>query len=94
MSPPAAYILLISSLSESGVGDHGVEGLRKFATDHICNEVCEGLGLEYVISAHVDKAGHSDDGKDKGKGKEKEVATGGLGGLDYQSESDESQADD
>jgi len=39
---PAPYLL---SFSDSGIGDHGVPGIKSFLEQHTCNYVCKGLGL-------------------------------------------------
>ncbi|KAJ2931863.1 hypothetical protein H1R20_g5221, partial [Candolleomyces eurysporus] len=30
---------------DSGVGDHGEEGIQRFLSEHQCNYICQGLGL-------------------------------------------------
>ncbi|KAI0629563.1 kinase-like domain-containing protein, partial [Trametes polyzona] len=39
-------IMTHTRAGSSGVGDHGLEGLKKFISDHECNDTCEALDLE------------------------------------------------
>ncbi|KAI0641518.1 hypothetical protein C8Q79DRAFT_316050 [Trametes meyenii] len=56
----------------SGVGDHGLDGLRKFAEDHECNAICAALQLEPLFKDEVlDGSTQAHFGtQEKGKGKQ------------------------
>ena len=34
----------------SGIGDHGIVGLRDFIESHVCNGICGGLALAGIES--------------------------------------------
>lgn len=38
--------VLISAYRKSGLGDCGVEGIRRFIHQHQCNDLCERLGVQ------------------------------------------------
>jgi hypothetical protein len=42
LSPLVAYV---AYFSDSGIGDHGLEGIKSFLEQHVCNYVCNGLKL-------------------------------------------------
>ncbi|KAF8810883.1 hypothetical protein BYT27DRAFT_7020706, partial [Phlegmacium glaucopus] len=45
---------------DSGIGDHGPEGIKTFTAQHHCNHICRGLKLAPLSE---DERGDSDDKK-------------------------------
>jgi hypothetical protein len=41
----SAYLLLSSQLQTMGLGDEGLEGIRRFCKQHKCNSICNGFNL-------------------------------------------------
>ena len=61
-----SFIELVYDISDSGIGDHGPNGINTFTTQHVCNYICHSLKLtalrlfkEEVQS--IDKDGADDD---------------------------------
>ena len=36
-------LFLSNGVSDSGIGDHGVDGIKAFVEQHRCNYICAGL---------------------------------------------------
>lgn len=52
---------LIRICSDSGVGDHGPNGIEAFITQHRCNYVCKGLNLARLSPENATEAESTDD---------------------------------
>jgi hypothetical protein len=69
-SKPASYSLFTR---DSGVGDHGLAGIKSILKGHVCGAMCEGLqmGEEHTIGEELTKKprarGRAVGAKKKGK---------------------------
>ena len=57
------------SYSDSGIGDHGPDGIKSFISQHRCNHICKGLKLSLLLEKEDDLADseehhEDDDGSD------------------------------
>ena len=58
-----------SCFSDSGIGDHGIAGIKSFLEQHACNYVCKGFNLTSlsdsaaasVGAAHLEGEGEEDE---------------------------------
>jgi len=41
----SSLVAYFSCFSDSGIGDHGLAGIKSFLEQHVCNYVCKGLEL-------------------------------------------------
>jgi hypothetical protein len=54
-------------ISDSGIGDHGEEGVARFVAEHRCTYICHGLGFDSLSKAGAythPGAGDESDGDD------------------------------
>ncbi|PPQ87551.1 hypothetical protein CVT24_012095 [Panaeolus cyanescens] len=86
---------------EMCLGDRGKPGIRQFRQQHVCNSICEGLGLEKFDTFDDDDDSSSDQEKHDGEKRKGSNAPGsGLGpeslsfGLEYESETPKAGLDD
>jgi hypothetical protein len=40
--------------SDSGIGDHGPDGIKAFLNQHHCNHICRGLDLSVITHEAAD----------------------------------------
>ena len=58
------FFLLIYGIRDSGIGDHGQEGIDAFTSQHSCNIICLGLGLKSLSNEGDGSSKGVSDGED------------------------------
>ncbi|KAF9256429.1 hypothetical protein L218DRAFT_881696, partial [Marasmius fiardii PR-910] len=56
-------IMMHTMRGDSGLGDHGTDGIQQFIDQHICSNKCEDLGLQKLGPG----SSRNDSGEDSGK---------------------------
>ena len=51
--------------SDSGIGDHGLAGIKSFLEQHMCNYVCKGLNLTSLGKSVATKSCSEGKGEDE-----------------------------
>lgn len=57
----SCYQINLISFRDSGIGDHGPDGIKSFVSQHHCNNVCHGLKLEPLFEEEKDISNAEDD---------------------------------
>ena len=57
-------LLTLICHSDSGIGDHGLAGIKSFLDQHTCNYVCKGLNLTSLGKSVTTKSRSEGEGED------------------------------
>jgi len=66
-----SYVHLVASLSsmnwilirDSGIGDHGPDGINTFTSQHMCNHICQALKLVAILEKDLQHDSETEEGE-------------------------------